>query len=251
MLPGIAVFFPMIHIFPRGIGRPLVWCGMAALLVTAAGVGLRAVTNATTFQLFGEFVARVETTDRVVALTFDDGPHPVLTPRMLDLLDRHHVKATFFMMGRNVERYPDAAREVVARGHEVGNHSYSHPRLVFMLPWHVRDEIVRTDQLLRGIGVAGPIHFRAPHFSKFIVLPYVLMQLGKIDVLCDVDPEEWRRLPASELTDAVLRQVRPGSIIDYHEVLGDETYRSVAEVLATLTSQGYRFETISTLLKRR
>jgi peptidoglycan/xylan/chitin deacetylase (PgdA/CDA1 family) len=219
--------------------------------VAATGLGLREVTNASTFQLFGDFVARIDTSEKVVALTFDDGPHPELTPRMLDLLDQHHVKATFFMMGRNIERYPATAREVVARGHDVGNHSYSHPRLVFMSPWRVRDEIERTDRLLRGVGVSGPIYFRAPHASKFIILPYVLMQLGKTNVQSDANPEEWRRLPAAVLTEQVLPQVRPGSIIGYHEVLGDETYRSVDDVLTTLTSQGYRFETVSALLRRR
>jgi len=77
------------------------------------------------------------------------------------------------------------------------------------------------------------------------------MQLGKTNVQSDANPEEWRRLPAAQLTDAVLRQVRPGSIIGYHEVLGDETYRSVNDVLTTLTSQGYRFERVSELLRRR
>src|SRR4026209_2438552 len=87
---------------------------LALLLVAAAALGLREVVNSSTFQLFGDYVARIDTREKVVALTFDDGPHPQNTLKMLDLLDRHGVKATFFMMGRNVERFPEVAREVVA-----------------------------------------------------------------------------------------------------------------------------------------
>src|SRR5262245_19873094 len=89
-----------------------------ALVLFATGLaalGLREVVNASTFQLFGDYVARVDTSDKVVALTFDDGPDPYHTPRVLDVLDRYHVKATFFMMGRNVERYPAVARDVLQR----------------------------------------------------------------------------------------------------------------------------------------
>ena len=104
---------------------------MLLVYLAVAAVGLREVVNSSTFQLFGDYVARVDTDDRVVA------------------------------------------REVIRRGHEVGNHSYSHAKLVLMSPRRVRDEIDRTDKL-RDIGVFGEICFRPPHASKFIVLPYVL-----------------------------------------------------------------------------
>ena len=172
---------------------------VALLIAALAAVGLREVANSSTYQLFGDYVARVDTDEKVVALTFDDGPDPFHTPRVLEILDRYHVKATFFMLGRNVERHPAMAREVLARGHEIGNHSYSHARLILMSPRRVRDEIERTDQLLRGIGVSGEILFRPPHASKFIVLPYVLVQMNKLSVLGDVDPEEWRDFLEMEL----------------------------------------------------
>jgi peptidoglycan/xylan/chitin deacetylase (PgdA/CDA1 family) len=216
-----------------------------------AAVGLREVVNSSTFQLFGDYVARVDTQERVVALTFDDGPNPYHTPRVLAALDQHQVKATFFMMGRNVERYPEVAREVMRRGHEIGNHSYSHPKLVLMSPRRVREEIERTDTLLRDLGVSGEIHFRPPHASKFIVLPYVLMQMRKLSVLGDVDPEEWKRPSAAVMTESILRQVRPGSIIGLHDPMGVETLRTLQNILPALASRGYRFETVSTLVGRR
>ena len=229
-----------------------VWRGAAVLvLLGAAAVGLREVVNSSTFQLFGDYVARVDTNDRVVALTFDDGPDPFHTPRVLDVLDQHHVKATFFMMGRQVERYPKVAREVLRRGHEIGNHSYSHPKLILMSPRRVRDEIERTDTLLRNIGVSGEIHFRPPHASKFIVLPYVLVQMGKLCVMGDVDPEEWKERPAAVMTEAILREVRPGSIIGLHDPMGAETLRTLQNILPALAAEGYRFETVSELVRRR
>jgi peptidoglycan/xylan/chitin deacetylase (PgdA/CDA1 family) len=233
------------------------WKGVArrgAAAVVVAGVvaiGLRELVNSSTFQLFGDYVARVETADRVVALTFDDGPDPRNTPKVLDALDRQNIKATFFMMGRNVERYPAVAREVMRRGHEIGNHSYSHPKLVWMSPARVREEIERTDKLLRDIGVSGDIHFRPPHAAKFIVLPCVLVEMKRLSVLGDVDPEEWKRYAAPVMTESILRQVRPGSIIGLHDPNGIETLRTLENILPALTTQGYRFETVSQLVRRR
>ena len=229
-----------------------IWRGVILLAVLgAAAVALREVVNSSTFQLFGDYVAHVDTSEKVVALTFDDGPHPAHTPGVLAVLDEHQVKATFFMMGRNVERYPAVARDVRRRGHEIGNHSYSHPKLVLMSPRRVREEIERTDELLRGIGVSGDIHFRPPHASKFIVLPWVLVQMNKLSVLGDVDPEEWKRRPAAVMTESILRQVRPGSIIGLHDPLGPETLRTLQDILPALAARGYRFETVSALVRRR
>src|SRR5262245_17357459 len=225
--------------------------GMLLLALAAAALGLREVILSSTFQLFGDYVARINTADLIVALTFDDGPDPYHTPRVLNVLDEHHVRATFFMMGRNVERYPEVAREVLRRGHEIGNHSYSHPKLVLMSPQRVREEIERTDALLRGVGVTGTIHFRPPHAAKFIVLPCVLVQMKRLSVLGDVDPEEWKERPAAVMTESILRQTRPGSIIGLHDPAGAETLRTLENILPALTAQGYRFETVSQLVSRR
>jgi peptidoglycan/xylan/chitin deacetylase (PgdA/CDA1 family) len=232
---------------PRRLIRPIVIAGIAAAMLA---LGLRAFIHSRV-HLICDALVHVETDEKVVALFFDDGPHPTLTPRMLDLLDRHGVKASFFMLGRSVERWPDTAREVVRRGHEVGNHSYSHPRLIFMSPARVRAEIERTDALLRRIGVNGPIHFSTPHGAKLIVLPYVLRQMGKIAVYSDVDPEEWKRPPAATMVAAVMDVVGPGSVIGFHDTAGEETLRAVDEVVTRLVGAGYRFVTISELAAMR
>jgi peptidoglycan/xylan/chitin deacetylase (PgdA/CDA1 family) len=169
----------------------------------------------------------------------------------LDILDRHGAKATFFMMGTNVERFPAVARDVIRRGHEVGNHSYSHPKMIWMTPHRIRDEIERTDALLRGVGVTGDIFFRPPHAAKFVVLPYVLRDMGKLSVLGDVDPEEWKRPSAATMAASVMQQVRPGSIIGFHDPAGTETEAALDDVLRILAGQGYRFETVGQLIRRR
>lgn len=230
---------------------PLRLAVLLLVIVAATLVGLRELVNSSTFQLFGDYVARVETDERVVALTFDDGPDPTHTPRFLEVLDSHGVKGTFFMMGRNVERYPDVAREVLRRGHEIGNHSYSHRKLVLMSPRQMREEIENTDALLRSIGVTGPIPFRPPHAAKFVILPWVLTDMQKLSVLGDVDPEEWKRPSADVMTESILRKVRPGSIIGLHDPMGAESLRTLQRVLPALAARGYRFEKVSELVSRR
>lgn len=224
---------------------------VGVLAAASVVVGLRELVNSSTYQLFGDYVARVETTDRVITLTFDDGPHPRYTPMILDVLARHRVRATFFMMGRNIERHPEVARDVIARGHDVGNHSYSHPKLVFMSLTRMRDEIDRTDALIRGLGVTAAIPFRPPHAAKFLGLPYVLTTMGKISVLGDVDAEEWKGYPADILTASILRQTRPGSVIGLHDTNGLETVRALEQVIPALIDRGYRFEALPAFLDRR
>jgi peptidoglycan/xylan/chitin deacetylase (PgdA/CDA1 family) len=231
---------------PRAI---LTGTAVALFVVLATAAGVRQLINGP-IQLFGDHLRRIDTTEKIVALTFDDGPIPPNTLRMLDLLDRHQIKATFFMMGRNVERWPDVAREVLARGHEVGNHSYSHPRLVFMRPSRVREEIERTDALLRGVGVTGDIYFSPPHGAKLVVLPYVLVKMQKIAIYSYTDPKEWKRPSADVMVERVLLQVRPGAVVGFHDVLGGETLVAVDRVVTTLKAEGYRFEKISNFVER-
>ncbi len=230
--------------------RAIRW-GVGLFVLAVFVLGMREVILSSTFQLFGDYVATIDTTEKVVALTFDDGPHPQNTLKVLDILDRYHVRATFFMMGVNVERFPAVAREVLARGHEAGNHSYSHPKLIWMWPASVREEIERTDALLRGVGVTGEILFRPPHAAKFLVLPWVLNDLHKTSVLGDVDPEEWKRPPAETIAKSVMDQTGPGSIVTLHDPSGIETLRALETVLPQLLAQGYRIETAGEFIRRR
>lgn len=131
--------------------RVAIISGICAVLVLLVLVTWR-LSNSRTFQLFGEIVPRVETSERVVALTFDDGPTPEATDQVLSVLRERGVKATFFVIGGALEQHPELGQRIAQEGHELGNHSYSHQGMIFKTPSFIREEIERTDQLIRNTG---------------------------------------------------------------------------------------------------
>jgi peptidoglycan-N-acetylglucosamine deacetylase len=224
--------------------------GIGFLAVLGVLLGLWQLSKARTLQVFGELYHRVETPERVVALTFDDGPSPANTPAVLELLARHQAKATFFMVGQNIERHRELAARVLAEGHQLGSHSYSHSRLIFVSPSFVEEEIARTDALLREVGVGGEILFRAPFGKKLFVLPWVLSRQGRKHITFDVVPDDHATQDAGLLTERVLQATRPGSIILLHDGWGAKPgmIEATGRILEGLKAQGYRFVTVSELL---
>lgn len=224
--------------------------GIGVLVVLGVLSGLFQLSKARTYQVFGELYARVETPEKVVALTFDDGPSPANTPAVLELLARHKVKATFFMVGRNIEAHRELAARVLAEGHQLGNHSYAHKRLMFRSPSFIQEEISRTDVLLRQLGVQGEILFRSPFGKKLFVLPWLLARDHRKNILFDVVPGDTETQDADVLTSRALEATRPGSILLFHDGWGAKpgTLEAVGRVLEQLKAQGYRFVTVSELL---
>jgi peptidoglycan-N-acetylglucosamine deacetylase len=228
---------------------------LAAALVLAllgGAVALWQVSKSRTFQFFGHIVPRVETSQRVVALTFDDGPTRDKTPEVLRLLRERNVRATFFVTGGELEQNMDAGREIVAAGHELGNHSYSHERMVFVTPSYVRREVERTDELIKAAGQTGPIHFRPPYGKKFLALPFYLSRRDRKTITWDVEPDSElaANADAAAITRRVLNRTRPGSIILLHVMYPSraETLRAVPFIIEELKRDGYRFVTVSELL---
>ncbi len=235
----------------------LCFLGIAGLLLLVLAIDW--FSKLRSFQCFGRIVSRIKTKERVVALTFDDGPNPPHTERILAVLNDRLVKATFFLVGRHVQLYPDTVRRIAGAGHAIGNHSYSHRRLVFKHHRFVRREIVLTDRALRRAGVAGRIPFRAPNCRKLLVLPYVLSTMDRLHVSFDVlpSPSEYYGAPADVVCRYVLRHVRPGSIVVLHDGSHDRprdrsnVIEATKLVLDGLTSAGYRFVTVPELLSLR
>jgi peptidoglycan-N-acetylglucosamine deacetylase len=206
-------------------------------------------------QLLGKSVHRVKTDKKVVALTFDDGPSPH-TKELLDILRAYEVPATFFLLGKNAAQYPHLVRQMYQAGHEIGNHSYSHEPLIFKSVAFIREEIEKTDQLIRQSGYQGTIHFRAPYGRKLIWLPWILYKAKRPHILFDVIPDDWASPGVETIVNRIVAQTKPGSIILCHDGNGDEkglnrsqTVQAIPLVIEKLSGAGYQFVTISELLK--
>jgi peptidoglycan/xylan/chitin deacetylase (PgdA/CDA1 family) len=157
---------------------------------------------------------------RAVALTFDDGPDPVHTPRVLDVLARARVAATFFLIGRRAEAADDVARRIAGDGHELGNHTWSHPRLWLAGPGATRDEIERGHEAVTRAARCAPRYFRAPWGLANLAVAPALAALGTPPVLWTVQPEGLGAVdPARQLERSVGRAA-PGAIYDLHDADG-------------------------------
>lgn len=193
-------------------------------------------------------------TGKVVALTFDDGPLPSRTTLLLDLLKKYDVKATFFMLGERIEKYPEIARRVVQEGHLIGNHSYDHSRLNFRFPAFIRNQIVRTDSLILLAGQHEIRFFRPPYLKKFIVLPLVLASMNKILVTGNINPPAEYEIPCNPelVASQVMEQLVPGSIIYLHDgyTLDDpdagkqKFVDAVEQIIIRLRESGYSLVTL-------
>lgn len=206
--------------------------------------------NARTFQLYGEIVPRVETSRPFVALTFDDGPTAPYTEQLLAVLREKGAKATFFVIGQHLEEFPALGEKIVLEGHELGNHSYSHKRMVFKSYAFIRDEIERTDQLIRRTGYTGEIHFRSPYGKKLLLLPLFLSRAQRKNIFIDVEPEGNVTVSADKMVEHVLANARAGSIIILHaENRGrSESLKAVPGIIDGLKGRGYSLVTVSELL---
>jgi peptidoglycan/xylan/chitin deacetylase (PgdA/CDA1 family) len=205
------------------------------------------VSKSRDFQIFGKMVSRVETSFPVVALTFDDGPTPVFAEDIFEVLRAEGVRATFFVTGAALEENIAEAQRIVAEGHELGNHSYSHKRMVGRSYAFVREEIERTDQLIRAAGYQGEIHFRPPYGKRFIVLPYYLSVTDRTTIFMDIEPESYKEIAADRerIVQRVLEKARPGSIILLH-VMNEsrgETMEAVPGIIRRLRNPGNSFFT--------
>ena len=205
------------------------------------------------FQLFGEYHFRVPLKEKVVALTFDDGPLDPYTSDLLAVLDFHNVKATFFLVGREIEKSFETAKLIHRNGHQIGNHSYSHKRFLSKSLKFMFDEIQRTDELIRSLGVKYRIDFRAPYGNKFLKLPYVLWKLGKKHILFDFfpNPRDWKGASEEDVVGSILEQVRPGSIIVLHDgnITAAPFVCSYTDLLIRrMKERGYRFVRVDEIL---
>ena len=188
-----------------------------------------------------------------VALTFDDGPNPPYTPRLLALLKANDVKATFFLVGERVEAEPALARAVIEAGHAIGNHTYDHARLVLKTESGVENELMKAETAIERATGVMPRFFRPPYGSEDRFTLEASKALGYVAVEWSVSSKDWRRPGVDAIVDNVLRQVKNGSIILMHDGGGDrsETIDAVARIIPELRRRGFEFVTIPDLLDIR
>jgi peptidoglycan/xylan/chitin deacetylase (PgdA/CDA1 family) len=193
------------------------WVQKLVIFITFLGLTLvtiyllNALSKTTKFQVFGELVNHVDTKEK----------------------DRATV------------------RLVLSKGHELGNHSYSHQKMTSENPSFIRSEIEKTDQLLRQLGVKEEIHFRAPYGRKLLVLPYLLAKMNKKNILWNVNPNDYKAPNSEVIENYVLEHVTPGSIILLHDGGGDRsrTVTATESLIKKLGEKGYTFKTVSELMR--
>jgi peptidoglycan/xylan/chitin deacetylase (PgdA/CDA1 family) len=208
------------------------------------------ISKSPNFQFFGGLIARVNTDEKVIALTFDDAP-TVATDNVLKILDDYGIKATFYMIGKGIEEHKDIAKNIVDKGHALGNHSYSHQRFIFVSPKFVEIEIEKTNTLIQSIGFREEITFRPPYGKKLFVLPWYLSQNNTKTITWDVEPDTYYPNDSKAMVQYTLENVKPGSIIIMHTLCGDDcnaAREALPEIITGLTAKGYQFVTVNKLL---
>jgi len=183
-----------------------------------------------------------------IAMTFDDGPSATLTPKLLDILAAHHIKATFFVLGEMVAQHPEILARAAQEGHEIASHSWSHPNLAKMSQEGVRSQLQRTDDEIKSATGKRPTLFRPPygsiteHEKKWIHDEY-----GYDIILWDVDPLDWKRPGPAVVRNRILKETRPGSIVLSHDI-HPGTIEAMPSTFDELEAKGFKFVTVSELL---
>ncbi|HEY2955200.1 MAG TPA: polysaccharide deacetylase family protein [Candidatus Eisenbacteria bacterium] len=243
---------------PRGRRPRHVIAATAASVAVLAGiVGYDALAPRS--DAFGRTYWCGPTRGKVVALTFDDGPNEPYTSRILDILERERVRATFFMIGSNVRRYPRTAARAVREGHVIGNHSDSHP-VGFALESvaELRKELDAAEESIHAAAGVYPRFFRPPQGLRSPWLMSLLRRDSLVAVTWNDAPGDWNHVPASALVARTLAQVHPGSIILLHDGMNlthgadqTATVQALPEIIRRLRALGYRFCTVPELLRDR
>ena len=188
--------------------------------------------------------------EKKIALTFDDGPHPEYTLRILSILKEYGVKATFFTIGENVSYYPAAFDQILQSGHEIGNHTYSHPHMQGQNQNDLATEIRNTEQLLTHRGAQSTSLFRPPEGVCSDTVCQTAKEMGYSIILWTVDTGDWRHTPADTIAENVLNNVKSGDIILFHDYISENspTPDALRILLPALLEKGYQFVTVSELI---
>lgn len=190
----------------------------------------------------------VKTNQKILAMTFDDGPHPSLTPRLLDILKERNIKCTFFLIGKQVRMYPQIVRRMIAEGHEIGNHTWTHCSLTSRSDDQIRKELQQSADAVREVAGVMPQLIRPPYGAiNQRVKELMFAEFGYTTIMWSVDPQDWRRPGVAAVTSRLVNGARPGAIMLAHDI-HPPTITAMPAMFDQLIAQGYQFVTVSQLL---
>src|SRR5947208_11404844 len=191
----------------------------------------------------------VHTDGPYIAMSFDDGPSATLTPKLLDLLAARHIKATFFVIGENVMEHPEIVARAAREGHEIGNHSWSHPNFAKMSEDRVHHLLWRTDGAMRTDTGTRRTLMRPPYGSITArEKRWIHDEFGYHIILWDVDPYDWKRPGPAVVRNRILKETQPGSIVLSHDI-HPGTIEAMPSTLDALEAKGFKFVTVSELIR--
>jgi len=183
-----------------------------------------------------------------IAMTFDDGPSATLTPKLLDLLAARQIKATFFVIGENVAEHPEIVARAAREGHEIGNHSWSHPNFPRMTDDAIRSQLKRTDEAIMNATGVRPKLLRPPYGAITARQKrWIHGEFGYEIILWDVDPLDWKRPGPGVVTSRIVKNTRAGSIVLSHDI-HPGTIEAMSATLSQLQQKGFKFVTVSELI---
>ncbi len=229
------------------------WVELGAVIPAAGALMLGYAAKGRSSRLFGPNIWRGQRDRKAIALTFDDGPSG-FTEQVLDILDVFSIRATFFQCGKNVERLPAVSKQVGERGHEIGNHTYSHLYLPGCSPAHIGQEIAATQKAIQAAAGSEPRLFRAPYGLRWFGLRAALLEHNLTGVMWTVIGYDWE-WEAAEIAAHVLAHASPGGIICLHDgnrtaatVDRRNTILALRQIIPRLYQQGYSFATVGDMI---
>lgn len=216
-------------------------------------------TDIIVFEKYGHLISNrvvwsVDTDEKVAAFTFDDGPDEIYTPQLLDILAQKELKATFFLLGKHVEKYPEIVKRIHSEGHEIGNHSFNHSLLLLHTKSYVKRQIESTSALIEKTVGLTPSYFRPPMGLFTPSMLDAVSESGMTAVVGEVYPRDPYRPGTDKIVERVLSRIKPGSIVILHDsgtfgkVDRSQTIAAVSILIDRLRDQGYRFLTVGELL---